>query len=83
MISLLDAAINNLGQCDWPEHDCQEPATIHHIGAENEFCERHYNQFVKDYGWQFPNKFDRMRELEEAIDREITMLTGIVERAMA
>lgn len=41
-ISLLDAAIYGLDQCEWG--DCPEPATVHDLASESEFCLRHFRE---------------------------------------
>ena len=47
-ISLLDAAIKNLGPCDGVDgYPCAEPATIHHLDSAQELCERHYAYLLR------------------------------------
>lgn len=43
-ISLLDAALYELDACEWP--GCPEPATVHHLGSEMEFCNRHFRERI-------------------------------------
>ena len=46
-ISLLDAAIYELDQCEWP--GCPEPATVHHLASESEFCNRHFRRYDREH----------------------------------
>lgn len=41
-ISLLDAALYGLDQCEWGA--CPEPATVYDLASESEFCLRHFKQ---------------------------------------
>lgn len=51
MISLLNAAIHDLNTCDGVDgFSCPEPATVHHLASETEYCERHYEYILRqDY----------------------------------
>lgn len=64
-ISLLDAAIHNLGPCAGVDgFDCPEPATIHHLDSEEEYCERHYSYMLRQ-GYIFdPYQFGSLVDVE-------------------
>jgi hypothetical protein len=48
-ISLLDAALFGLDQCEWG--DCPEPATVYHLASECSFCARHFRKTEEDHAY--------------------------------
>lgn len=59
-LSLLDAVLFSVPQCErwyYGDGECQEPATVYHIGGDLHLCHRHFNEFENDFGDQYPPKF--------------------------
>ncbi len=48
VISLLDAVLFDLRQCDGIDgYSCHEPAVVHHLDSEQDFCLRCFAAFVR------------------------------------